>query len=899
MSTQKDKLSDLLKFSFDFDQLVDVLKTNITNVPKDYKDKIKEFFVIYKNNMNQSDQEKSQNPNFHQAVTEANNKARKNEFKNDQDRLNYIFNRFKELNTVNSPKSNNNSNQNISKPTLFPPEFNFIQNQQPTLQNQIQPFIAQTGQLKVLQLPKTVGFNINNGQNLNDNLKNSLAELIPIILVTSDFIRYKYQEALNENEWMINLKGGDLKIIPLLESQADEEENILKNYSPGKDSTGNTFQNLMLYLKNINPDVFEKSFTAKFYDSGYMDAFSNILHSVINTKLTLNPINQFITELKKIPELPNHYQANFETTRVSKNDRDQEEIEAVVFNNFICVEIPPDQKGSITLSHECIIAFLGLNKLRGKVPNFLYYYSDALCSPAIITENAEIISWCTTNNSSVRYAITENLANFPINQKKQTVAIKSTNLQNLCLGKGFITSEIFMSYYLQVLLSLRFAFIESKFYHGNCTGSNILIRYIGLSNFYIKYPHQNGNRYVFSNNIAIISNFVHSSITTRDGKTFGPDYSNVSPLADAYKLLLSCLSDMMDNNFSVFSEISFLLDFFTDARGKTSFVANQSIVDYYLPRYDSTPDETVFNNYINFCIKYTDVIKKGIVVTNEPTGSILSCGNQCEFLKNALDHMGLDVTNPDRSPTTLIDFINLYDLLLNPDNRGILRMDLNILINNFQNFKDDASKYTLDECSRITSGLQKFYSNIKFTKLPTDDPAKLLTDNVYVEFYRDAMNMASFLDGFNRFCNLVLAGVRTGQIYNDQYISQRFGGEVTLVGTFRNKQIEIIKYIRAQLDFLEPWRRGILPKNYYTTMLNYKKLFKHDYNNKYRWYWYEYPNILTMGKNVDPRILPVLDRFFGGIKNLIPDFSNYQNPPEDLIFENTNNDDDNFMDFIV
>lgn len=75
--------------------------------------------------------------------------------------------------------------------------------------------------------------------------------------------------------------------------------------------------------------------------------------------------------------------------------------------NMFVMKVPQNPEND-ELAHEALIGFYGLNKLRHILPNFMYVYGYAKCSPPFLDHN-EVITWCSSSNPPVSYLIMENI----------------------------------------------------------------------------------------------------------------------------------------------------------------------------------------------------------------------------------------------------------------------------------------------------------------------------------------------------------------------------------------------------------------------------------------------------------------------------------------------------------
>lgn len=75
--------------------------------------------------------------------------------------------------------------------------------------------------------------------------------------------------------------------------------------------------------------------------------------------------------------------------------------------NMFVMKVPQNPEND-ELAHEALVGLYGLNKLRHILPNFMYIYGYAKCSPPFLDHN-EILTWCSSSNPPVSYLIMENI----------------------------------------------------------------------------------------------------------------------------------------------------------------------------------------------------------------------------------------------------------------------------------------------------------------------------------------------------------------------------------------------------------------------------------------------------------------------------------------------------------
>ena len=191
----------------------------------------------------------------------------------------------------------------------------------------------------------------------------------------------------------------------------------------------------------------------------------------------------------------------------------------------------PRKLDSDDLIHEAFIGFLGLNYLRKIVPNFMYVYGYAQCSPPVL-DNKQPITWCSSSEPAVSYLISENIRNS--RTIKEFVADPDVTVDDL------------LNVLWQVWNALNVAYKTYGYTHYDLHYGNILVRDFGRP---IAVPYygigENGNAavgWLVSRYVAYIIDYGYSRIEV-DGVGFGKiglesagiNPNEAFPMFDTYK----------------------------------------------------------------------------------------------------------------------------------------------------------------------------------------------------------------------------------------------------------------------------------------------------------------------------------------------------------------------------
>lgn len=312
--------------------------------------------------------------------------------------------------------------------------------------------------------------------------------------------------------------------------------------------------------------------------------------------------------------------------------------------------------------HEYFVTSLFTNKLRQYIPNFAYCYGAFKLNPSKLNAPNREVSF----KNNMDYVLYENIN-----------GIKMSKALSTCSKIEYIT------WIIQIVLSLDIAVLQFRFTHYNLHTDNILIKSISdhsqnRNKYYIPYYYMNNTWVVETKSIATIINFDMSHVkyspvngdVVEKGQHFGPIgynkmgiYSNEPrPFYDLYKLLMWSLRILNKRNYKVYQECRNIAIFFGFENG--------------------------------------DQLENALD-SEEKYGYIYS----------------VDVSDMERS-TSLSDFVDLM-------------FDLYPEMNNIMKLKDSKSLEILD-CDNLHDGLCQVKTNI----INTEDLTSLLSVDIVLQRYK-------------------------------------------------------------------------------------------------------------------------------------------------------------------
>lgn len=307
------------------------------------------------------------------------------------------------------------------------------------------------------------------------------------------------------------------------------------------------------------------------------------------------------------------------------------------------------------LGHELLVGLFGTNLLRAYLPNFAYVYGGFKCSPPILDDKGEVVSWCTSSNRSVNYVVYEDAA-------------PSVSLDEYCKT---CTGKDWLSQYMQILYAERKAYKICEYTHYDLHTNNILVRVPpnGPGTLVaIPYETERGTEYLLTPGIATVIDygFNHISTTVRGRlEHFGrsdlipfsvfPDRG--WPIHDAYKVLMFSMAQAIQSGNKSLLEVGrVIFRFFNKTESLEYAVTQQRQLVYCFPYNNGTKDIT-----LDMLIRYIRVNCDTSFLLSDPgSWSTLACANNCVLEPQVYDLVGL---NDQGTITDLLDFYDTYSHL--------------------------------------------------------------------------------------------------------------------------------------------------------------------------------------------------------------------------------------------
>lgn len=484
-----------------------------------------------------------------------------------------------------------------------------------------------------------------------------------------------YTKFKNEKKTRVKNKKYSDEYIANVREQIVRQKQILKTFNT---CSRNNKDWINSNLSNVNMEKFNKMLTGDFFDDAVMNTMVCLSSSAFlanSSSLSANDrIRSWIRGLKQMGTESLTGFAMVGNVGSGINEK------STASGAFIMKAVRNTERGQ-ELIHEVFCGMLALNRLRKMIPNFAYIYGFIECSAPVGStpspkdpKGKRIQTFCNTmgGENDVVQAIYENIA----------PAKDFGTLIQTCDGKTF------MRYYLCAMMALHVAEREADFTHYDLHQENMLIRectdtrYLtsNKKEFYIPYTLKFENGKMETYYVSVpggIPTFIdygrsHVKVDGRNYGMVGDDSvyyikQNVyrdkcNPLHDAFKLLGMSLSHALRmQNYSLFAEMGPLLRRFYpddfDIMGLDDF--HEKSVGFMMPLDTTIKD---MEDYIVYCIKYSNAMGWGDIVTTKPQeGKFILTPVSDRLEINILKDIGLDQRMAAiPQPQT---FLELYDVL--------------------------------------------------------------------------------------------------------------------------------------------------------------------------------------------------------------------------------------------
>jgi serine/threonine protein kinase len=287
----------------------------------------------------------------------------------------------------------------------------------------------------------------------------------------------------------------------------------------------------------------------------------------------------------------------------------------------IVIKSPKSNNLNDEVFHEYFVGVMATNRMRSRVPNFVWTYGYVRCLPIDTSGKGKgNKKWCKKEE--------KNNVNFIIYER-----IDGSNLSSAI--KSGLDVRYFISYLLQLMPSLEFASKIFGFTHYDLHAMNVLLRNVKYDFVYIKYE----KFYVKTNKIATMIDFGRATIRvivdTTSGTSskyygipgferFNHHSDKTNPMYDMFKLIGSSMLIAKGNNTDIYNFCLLILkDFY---KMNDNDILNQISIRWSYPGNDELGK---LFNYIVSNDKLTNIIKELLFLDVDDKKRILCTDELC------------------------------------------------------------------------------------------------------------------------------------------------------------------------------------------------------------------------------------------------------------------------------
>lgn len=479
--------------------------------------------------------------------------------------------------------------------------------------------------------------------------------------------------------------------------------------------------------------------------------------------------------------------------------------------NLFVIKAPGEKNPFNDIIHEVFVGFYALNRIRAKVPNFMYVYGFTKCNKPVLNQR-EVLSWCTSGTNFQTYMITENITN---SQPIETI------IQNN------ITGEEFLAIMLQIFNALNIAYKNFGFTHYDLHTNNILVKVYKEP---VSIPFYGGVSdeilgYVYTRYVPYIIDYGLSSITV-NGINFGVlggEKYNITPgpfpMYDIYKILgfiAEALIISRKVNPDILDITNRLFQFFNEG----------SVIDRVNNRYNFNNGSfyiapikyknITHDDYINWLLTQSGIM---LPIYNDIVNDVFNAPyDTCKFSDNFLQ-------NGD--PKTPIEYC---DIITTIKNNQHIPPEVKFLLIHTANNNYDSERYFAETLPNVIQTIRIATQSLQESSIPPINTIDILS---YEEFnrYQDKILVLLYvkglidnLDAYYKYnlCALQEQGKfkredqRIINLHNSiEFIRNEYRRNLA---TIKNNKDILVEYVREGKNSIED---PVLRKNWYGNIPSY------------------------------------------------------------------------------
>ncbi len=490
---------------------------------------------------------------------------------------------------------------------------------------------------------------------------------IPLIIMGMNMNIYEIPKILKKQIEEYNQKDWNQAMV--LEKKMRQDEEVFYKKGVPTTCSQETLKKLQNKIGNIDFKKLKKLSNKYFFDPAVMQS----IMCVTNSLFYLNSSGDDLTRIQRIKSWINIKKVIGKPSVIGVAMSASFD-EA---NDLFVVKAPKKIDSNNDLLHEWFVGVYGTNQLRKHVPNFAYIYGGFTCSGPISEQGGNVAAYCNLSDKlAVNYILYESI--FPSMTMEDYMVSSTLNFTD------------WLSYYLQILFSLKIAKDLIGFTHYDLHTQNVLLRDLVPSKkvFHIPYKYKNKWFYIKTNKIATMIDFGYSHIKYK-GKhygypgveRYGINSEKTRPLYDAFKLLGFSIRYLSKKNYdsSVLQKMFPIAKFFYNYGSSNPVVEPFTLLIPYSQSLPSTPqiDKFTIEDLIDYILINEELqpyIKK-ILKFDKRVKNVIGCDGSmgvCLDVNKRYDELNVNISESADENITVRDSIEYYDVVKRLTSQGKL-----------------------------------------------------------------------------------------------------------------------------------------------------------------------------------------------------------------------------------
>lgn len=384
------------------------------------------------------------------------------------------------------------------------------------------------------------------------------------------------------------------------------------------------------------------------------------------------------------------------------------------------------------LAHEALVGMYVMNKLRRILPNYMYVYGYAKCSPPAVQNG--ILTWCSSSLPDSSYLITENISN-------------ATSWYDF-LQRPDIEELDFIAVFLQLVNALNIAYKLYGYVHYDLHYLNVLVREyeapIMIPYYGTQIDLKNPNGYIATKYVPIIIDYGYNRIKV-GGKVFGNikvGSEDNFPMFDIHKILGFSGEVIFARNKKLWDPVNKLYGFFR-ADLKTLIQDTLKNKTFYAP--SLTYKTKTHDDFLRYVATLTlpDPVHTDVAYLNANGAVALNANTQmntCVFYNKF---------GNDKIPANNLEFCEVYTTLVNKNDKPAIQ---------WLNQRYDAEAHYLQEKNMVSNTyIRNILDQNQISLFTATSP---LTQEVFVRNYKQKVeNLLKIKDNLAKLASITRASI--------------------------------------------------------------------------------------------------------------------------------------------